>query len=119
MKPRRAAALALVFSVLCFLSSACGTTTSDDMKKWVDAPESRLLASWGAPDNTAALPDGGKVDTWVTSWNIGNDLHTCRKTFTVDSEGRITNWSDSDCDFDGGLMSWLGLMGAIRSAQSN
>ena len=33
-----------------------------------------------------ALSDGGKVDTWLTYWNDKDGMHTCRKTFTVDSK---------------------------------
>jgi len=91
MNPRHAAALALVF-----LASAC-TTTSTVMKSWVGDSESKLLASWGAPDRTATLPDGGRVDTWVSTWSNNYGLQTCRKTFTVNSEGIVTQWSYSDC----------------------
>jgi hypothetical protein len=93
---------------LLFLSSACTTTstTGDAMSKWVGAPEARLLASWGAPDGTAALSDGRKVDTWLTDWNDKDGMHTCRKTFTVDSAGKVVHESWFDCtpssvyDFD-------------------
>lgn len=67
------------------------------MKSWVGVPESRLLASWGAPDRTAALSDGGKVDTWLTDWNDEDGMHTCRKTFTVDAEGKVVHRSWFDC----------------------
>ena len=67
------------------------------MKSWVGVPESRLLASCGAPDRTAALSDGGKVDTWLTDWNDEDGMHTCRKTFTVDAEGKVVHRSWFDC----------------------
>jgi hypothetical protein len=97
------AALPLLFPL-----SACTTTsaTSEVMSKWVGVPEARLLASWGAPDRTAALSDGRKVDTWLTDWNDKDGMHTCRKTFTVDSEGKVVHESWFDCtpspvyDFD-------------------
>lgn len=91
MNLHHAAALALVI-----FFSAC-TTTKSVMKSWVGQPESQLLASWGAPDRTAALPDGGKVDTWVTVWNNSYGLQTCRKTFTLDGDGTVTQWSYSGC----------------------
>ena len=97
------AALPLLFPL-----SGCTTTreTSEVMSKWVGVPEARLLASWGAPDRTAALSDGRKVDTWLTDWNDKDGMHTCRKTFTVDSEGTVVHESWFDCtpspvyDFD-------------------
>ena len=67
------------------------------MKSWVGVSESRLIASLGAPDRTAALSDGGKVDTWLTDWNDKDGMHTCRKTFTVDSEGNVVRRSWFDC----------------------
>jgi hypothetical protein len=84
---------------LLFLSSACTTTsaTSDVMGRWVGVPEARLLASLGAPDRTAALSDGRKVDTWLTDWNDKDGMHTCRKTFTVNSEGKVVHESLFDC----------------------
>lgn len=87
MKLRHAVALGLLFS-------AC-TTTASVMKSWVGKPESQLLESWGAPDKDAALAYGGKVDTWVSVW--GEPPHTCRKTFTVNSEGTIVKCVYSDC----------------------
>jgi hypothetical protein len=93
---------------LLFPLSACTTTsaTSEVMSKWVGVSEARLLASWGTPDRTAALSDGRKVDTWLTDWNDKDGMHTCRKTFTVDSEGKVVHESWFDCtpspvyDFD-------------------
>lgn len=93
MKPRYAAAL-----VLAVCLDAC--TTKSAMNSWIGRPESQLLASLGAPDNTARFPDGGKVDTWVTTWNDDYwGLHTCRKTFTVNAEGTVVDSAYTDCKF--------------------
>lgn len=94
MNPRHVAAFAIVF-----LSSACATTSSrsDVIRGWVGVPESRLLTSWGVPDRTATLSDGGKVDTWLTDWKDKEGMHTCRKSFTVDSEGNVVQQSWFDC----------------------
>ena len=102
------AALPILFPL-----NACTTTsaTSEVMSKWVGVSEARLLASLGAPDRTAALSDGRKVDTWLTDWNDKDGMHTCRKTFTVDSEGKVVHESWFDCtpslvyDFDTELTS--------------
>jgi hypothetical protein len=82
-----------------FLLSACATTSTrnDVIKSWIGVPESRLLASWGAPDRTAALSDGRKVDTWLTDWNDREGMHTCRKTITVDLNGKVVHLSLFDC----------------------
>lgn len=90
MKLRHAVALALLFS-------AC-TTTASVMKSWVGKPENQVLARWGAPDRQVALADGGKVDTWVTTGGTAEyGLHTCRQTFTVNSEGTIVKWAYNGC----------------------
>ena len=86
MNPCRMTMLALVF-----LSSSCATTGL------IGVPESHLLASWGAPDRIATLSDGSKVDTWLTDWNDKDGMHTCRKTFTVDSQGKVVHESLFDC----------------------
>ena len=106
MNPRYIAAFALLF-----LSSSCATTSTTRAvtKGWVGISESQLLASWGEPDRTAALSDGGRVDTWLTDWNAEDGMHTCRETFTVDSKGKVVRRSSFDCtsdparDFDTGL----------------
>ena len=91
MKPRHATALALAMIL------TGRTTTGADMSAWVGKPESELLSSWGAPDSSAPLVEGGKVDTWVTNWNSGYNLRTCRKSFTIDNQGNIARYSFSDC----------------------
>lgn len=86
MNPGRITVLALAF-----LSSSCATTGL------IGVPESQLLASWGAPDRIATLSDGSRVDTWLTDWNDKDGMHTCRKTFTVDSQGKVVRESLFDC----------------------
>ena len=94
MKRRHAAVLALVV-----LFGACATQKSV-MESWVGKPESDLLARWGAPDRTAEISNGGKVDTWVTEWNNNYGLQTCRKTFTMDGDGIVVQWAYSGCAGD-------------------
>jgi hypothetical protein len=92
MKPSYAAAFALAVCL-----GAC--TTKSAMNSWIGRPESQLLASWGAPDKTASFPDGGKVDTWVTTWSDDFGMHTCRKNFTVSGGGTVVKSEYSDCQF--------------------
>src|ERR1700756_5617440 len=80
--------------VVAILLGGCATTSAT-MKSWVGAPEDELVASWGAPDTTATLPDGNKLDTWVTKPTNQSGVHVCAKAFTVDSQGKVTQWSCS------------------------
>ena len=83
--------------VIGMLLSAC--TTGSTMKSWVGAPERELIASWGAPDRTVKLPDGAKLDTWITKSPSKSGVHSCEKTFTVDSQGKVTESSYRGCGF--------------------
>ncbi len=76
------------------------------MQSWVGKPESVLIGVWGVQNASAAIADGGKVDTWVTNWDstmwIGQSYaesvaHSCRKSFTINSEGTVTSWAYNDC----------------------
>jgi hypothetical protein len=73
------------------------------MKDWSGWPESKLIASWGAPDQTTTLADGGKIDTWTMQWEGLQDQlgHrrpiTCRKMFTINASGTVSRWKLADC----------------------
>jgi len=90
----------LIIVVLCSLVFVGGCTTLENvMSSWVGEKSDNLLASWGAPDSTIQLDNGGKVLTWTTLEGGGEyPLRTCRKSFTVNSSGIIESWSYSDCD---------------------
>jgi hypothetical protein len=111
MKPRHAAAFALV------LSACAASRNNPELKGWVGQPESKLIASWGAPDETATLADGGKIDTWTTGWEGLQDQFghrrpmTCRKMFTIDANGTVSRWKLVDCPAQ--------VLSEIKNASSN
>ena len=86
MNPRRMTMLALVF-----LSSSCAG--SGDWR----LPSLDCLRRGVHPTESATLSDGSKVDTWLTDWNDKDGMHTCRKTFTVDWQGKVVHESLFDC----------------------
>jgi hypothetical protein len=90
----QSAKLSAASLVIAVLLSGCATTSAT-MKSWVGATENELVASWGAPDTTTTLPDGNKLDTWVTNSTNKSGVHVCAKTFTIDSQGKVTQWSCS------------------------
>ena|SRR5438093_13350754 len=67
------------------------------MDAWVGHPEYELLANWGAPDNRLERRDGSRVLRWSRDW-LDGDTHTCRKSFTIGQDGRVSAWTVSDCD---------------------
>jgi len=79
------------------VSLAACVSTSTVMKSWVGKPESDLLSTWGSPDSSRRLDDGRVVHTWTTMWNDQYKVHTCRKTFTIATDGTVERWSFSDC----------------------
>lgn len=82
------------FAVL-FLLAGCATTGG--MQSWIGKPESELLSRWGPPDATATTNEGKKIVTWKHTWAHGNNIYTCRRTFTVGS-GVLERWSAvGDC----------------------
>lgn len=85
------------FLVVILFAAGC-TTLKEVMSSWEGRPVDELLSAWGAPDSRIQLKDGGQVLTWTTLWNDADyGIHTCRKSFTVDSDGIIVKWSYSDC----------------------
>jgi hypothetical protein len=87
MKIRHAAALALVFC-------ACSTAPSRSIPAgWIGQPESSLVAYYGKPEETSALPDGGKIDVFMMMRVEQNyePTVTCRDTFTLDAARKVSD----------------------------
>lgn len=89
------AGLLLVMGLALALS-AC-VSTNKVMDSWVGQSDSVLVMRWGAPDSVLALPDGRKVLTWSSYWGNYIGTSTCRKSFTVDHQGYVENWSFNGC----------------------
>jgi hypothetical protein len=96
---RSALALALLLAAGC---------VGRRMDAWIGHPEHELLAHWGAPDIRLEHRDGSRVLRWTRDW-IDGDTHTCRKSFTIGRDGRVSAWTVSDCDV------WTNVPSAPRS----
>ena len=79
----------ILLLLLCIGLFGCATT-SGTMKSWIGETETKLLSSWGAPDNALTLSDGSKVYTWKRLWGNGN---LGRQTFTISAEGKVISWA--------------------------
>jgi hypothetical protein len=74
------------------------TTTKSVMESWEGHYESDLVSSWGAPHSAIDTRDGQRILTWQSYWGqYGQNV--CRKSFTIDGQGKITRWSYSGCAF--------------------
>ena len=86
-----------IVSIVCLmgLMGLAGCTTMDSkMGAWVGQPEATLLSQFGAPDSSASLANGNKVDTWVKIWHDANGtLQQGRQTFTVNASGYVASYS--------------------------
>jgi len=86
---------ALLLPVILYCTSC--VSTSEVMQSWVGKNESDLVSRWGAPDSSTQTSDGKRVLTWKTLWNDANNIYTCRKSFTIDSEGKVERWAYNGC----------------------
>jgi hypothetical protein len=88
----------LVALLLCVATVwiACASN-SEYSGSWMGRRASELETRWGPPNDSAELNDGRSVRTWITDWTDRYGTHTCRRTFTVDTEGRIERWSFTNC----------------------
>jgi hypothetical protein len=88
----------LALSVVVLLLNTGCVSLSDVMSSWVGKSESELLSRWGAPDSSAQTGDGKRVLTWKNIWSNGyGNLYTCRKSFTIGSDGKVERWSYASC----------------------
>jgi len=83
----------LILIIASAISLAACTTPSAVMRSWVGNDESELLASWGAPDSMMVLDDGRKIYTWIRIWSDNSGVHQGRQTFTIDPDGKVSNYS--------------------------
>jgi len=99
-----------ILLVLLSLAS-CATTLfagiDNDLSTWMSAPEDELYLSWGPPQGSQALSNGGKVISYTRSQNLttggyySGNIYTPQQNqtligkvlFTIDSKGIIGNWS--------------------------
>lgn len=87
---------ALVWSVAGAPSLGCHTKKSL-MEIWHGEPREKLLAAWGDPDQESQLEDGREVLTWLKVWNDQYSVRTCKRSFTIDENGKVEDWSYYEC----------------------
>jgi len=75
----------ILFIISCLIFLGCETTL-DRMETWLGSEEHELMSSWGAPDRTIESGDK-RIHTWDARNGYGEII--CKKTFTVESNGRI------------------------------
>jgi len=86
--------------------AGCATTANYEkiLASWVGSNVDMLIASWGPPQSSADLSNGGKVlkyfssNTTVTTqnyfgvWVSTPQTYSCQTLFTIDASGVITKW---------------------------
>ena len=61
------------------------------MKSWVGSSDAQVMAQWGAPALESRSANGSRVLTYNGRNGYGQII--CRKTFTANAQGTITNYS--------------------------
>jgi hypothetical protein len=84
--------------VLCSAILIGCATTRSVMESWVGHRESELVSNWGAPYAAIDTRDGKRILTWQFYWGQYRE-NICRKSFTIDENGIIRQWSYSGCLF--------------------
>lgn len=80
---------------------------TDRMAAWTGRPVDELVAKWGVPDGRMELKDGREVITYISSWTSNRHIYSsgavagrnkmCKKTFMIDPNGTIVDWSKTGC----------------------
>lgn len=96
IKRRTAGLLVALLPCVVTVWIACASS-SDAPGSWMGRRGSELETRWGPPHDSAELSDGRSVQTWLTDWTDRYGTHTCRRTFTINAEGRIERWSFTNC----------------------
>lgn len=86
-----------VIFIAIILIVGCGSRLAKDMSSWLGKSESELLMRWGAPDTSIRTEDGKKVLTWKDVWSDRYNVYTCRKSFTIGSDGKVERWRYDGC----------------------
>ncbi len=69
--------------LVCVLAS-CGPTTTEIMNSWKGSHVSRLIRSWGPPQQVTTDGVGGRIYIWTTEVNIPLTNATSKTKGTVD-----------------------------------
>ena len=73
-----------------------GPTYQDEVSRWTGEKEAELVTSWGMPQRTHVLADGGRIIEYKST---GQDETSCTTRFTLDKSGKIvSSWYNGvDC----------------------
>ena len=73
-----------------------GPTYQDEVSRWTGEREADLVTSWGMPQRTHVLADGGRI---IEYRSTGEDHSFCTTRFTLDQSGKIVrSWYNGvDC----------------------
>jgi hypothetical protein len=66
-----------------------GPTYQELVSRWRGESEAELVTSWGMPEKTHVLADGGRIIEYRSE---GEDETSCTTRFTLDATGRIVRW---------------------------
>lgn len=67
-----------------------GPSYPEQLSRWEGGNEADLVSSWGMPQKTHVLADGGRVIEYRRSG--GEDEGACTTRFTLDPSGTIVRW---------------------------
>jgi hypothetical protein len=64
-----------------------GPTYQDEVSRWTGEREADLVTSWGMPQKTHVLADGGRIIEYRSQGEKTED--TCTTRFTLDRSGKV------------------------------
>lgn len=69
-----------------------GPTYQDEVSRWNGEKEAELVTSWGMPQKTHVLADGGRIIEYrATGESEDGDETFCTTRFTLDKGGKIVS----------------------------
>lgn len=87
---RRIAAVAAgIAATLACASTPPPSGYPEQVSRWEGGSEADLISTWGMPQNTHVLADGGRI---IEYRNSGEDESPCTTRFTLDPSGTIVRW---------------------------
>jgi hypothetical protein len=88
--PRIAAvALSIAAALACASPPSTGPSYAEQLSRWEGGNEADLVSSWGMPQQTHVLADGGRV---IEYRRTGGDAGPCTTRFTLDKSGTVVRW---------------------------
>lgn len=64
-----------------------GPTYQDEVSRWAGEKEANLVTSWGMPQKTHVLADGGRIIEYRST----GEEEKCTTRFTLDAKGKIVS----------------------------